>query len=169
MTFSIFGLAAMAGPHHFSDESRLTCPAVVWGARPSQPSSETAWRFSNSTAAPALETALLNELGETSADHQWFAIFDHRDAIGAEWLLDNRDFGDEADAGLPHRAAERIELLVDLVTAVIDDPNVTSLAIALTDCFEIERVVQTTRSTFAAAMRADFFQESPSNAVYAIA
>lgn len=167
MTFSIFGVAASRQPAA-EDVFVLQGPMVIWGSRPSQSHSDNAWRLSNTLAAPILEVALLDAINAGDREAQWFSIVDGPEAIGASHLLDNQDYADDYDTGLPPRPEARFELLAALIESALECCPATKVGIAFTDCFEVEAVRLVERSTIVSTMRQDFVHHSPSNTIYVV-
>ena len=83
-----------------------------------------------------------------------------------EYLLDGRDYAPGSQIGLPTQAADRRGLLNSLLAAILVMPDVIRLAIALTDCNEIEGVVVVKPSELAPRVTADCAKCSPPNGLY---
>lgn len=98
----------------------------------------------------------------------WVIVSDSDRTNVAEYLLDNRDYGIEAEIGLPILAQERLELLLAFLERMASARWCLGMTLALTDSDEIEREQWVTAEEFAPTIRRDCEAVSPPNALYRV-
>ena len=69
-----------------------------------------------------------------------FCLGDKPGKNRASYLLDFIDYAKNADIGMPYKAIDRVEILIESIFSIITSLNLVRIVIALTDSCEIEEL-----------------------------
>ncbi len=97
-----------------------------------------------------------------------FCLTDSPSSLGVEYLLDNLDYADEAEIGMPLQSKDRLALIDSLVRSIFDNWPVTRFALALTYHCYIEETKEVLRQDILATLIQDFSAFAPPNCIYVV-
>jgi hypothetical protein len=99
----------------------------------------------------------------------FFVIGDDNQYYNASFLIDYIDYAPEADIGLPVISKDRLNILLDVMSEIINNTNASKMVIALTDSCEIETIKKIKFSEMREVIHADFAAyQAPPDTLYEI-
>ncbi|OCG22467.1 hypothetical protein A9G11_07205 [Gilliamella sp. wkB108] len=98
-----------------------------------------------------------------------FIIGDDNEYYNASFLIDYINYAPESDIGFPIMAKDRLNILFDVMSEIINITNVSKLVITLTDSCEIENIKKIKYAEMREVIYADFeTYQAPPDTLYEV-